>query len=104
MLQMSDDYSDKNTGLGILYPAHIQSLCERHDRALETSGASHAVIFSGSAKVAFMDDFQYPFKPNAHFVSWAPLTNLPLSYIVYTPGETPRLSNDRCNPQDHELH
>lgn len=91
MLQMSDDYSDKNPDLGILYPAHIQSLCERHDRALETSGASHAVIFSGNAKVAFMDDFQYPFKPNAHFVSWAPLTNLPLSYIVYTPGEMPRL-------------
>ena len=91
MLQMSDDYTDKNPDLGILYPAHIQSLCERHDHALETSGASHAVIFSGSAKVAFMDDFQYPFKPNAHFVSWAPLTNLPLSYIVYTPGETPRL-------------
>ena len=91
MLAMSDDYSDKNPGLGILYPAHIQSLCERHDDALETSGASHAVIFSGSAKFAFLDDFQYPFKPNAHFVSWAPLTNLPLSYIVYTPGETPRL-------------
>jgi len=88
---MSDDYSDKNPNLGILYPAHIQALCARHDHALETSGASHAVIFSGSAKIAFLDDFQYPFKPNAHFVSWAPLTNLPLSYIVYTPGETPRL-------------
>lgn len=88
---MSDDYSDKNPELAILYPAHIQVLRARHDHALENSGASHVVIFSGSAKYAFLDDFQYPFKPNAHFLSWAPLTNLPLSYIVYTPGETPRV-------------
>lgn len=88
---MSEKYSDKNPELAILYPAHIQALRARHDHALETSGAAHAVIFSGSAKFAFLDDFQYPFKPNAHFLSWAPLPNLPLSYIVYTPGETPRL-------------
>lgn len=88
---MSDDYSDKNPRLGALYPAHVRELRARHDRALESSGAAHAVIFSGSPKVAFLDDFQYPFKPNAHFLGWAPLTNLPLSYIVYTPGETPRL-------------
>ena len=32
-----------------------------------------------------------PFKPNPHFVSWAPLTRLPFSYIVYTPGAAPVL-------------
>ncbi len=88
---MRDDYSARNPSLGLLYPAHIRALCARHDRALETAGAAHAVIFSGSAKVAFLDDYQYPFKPNPHFLSWAPLTNLPLSYLVYTPGEKPRL-------------
>ncbi|MDH3338142.1 MAG: Xaa-Pro dipeptidase [Gammaproteobacteria bacterium] len=88
---MSDDYSDKNPSLGIHYPAHIQELSARHDRALASSGASHVVIFSGCPKVAFLDDFQYPFKPNAHFLGWAPLTNLPLSYIVYSPGEAPRI-------------
>lgn len=91
MPRMSDDYSDHNPELGRLYPAHIQQLCGRHDHALENSGASHAVIFSGSPKVAFLDDFQYPFKPNAHFLSWAPLPGLPFSYIVYTPGAAPRL-------------
>jgi len=88
---MSDDYTDKNSDLGRLYPAHVQQLCVRHDHALENSGAAHAVIFSGNPKIAFQDDFQYPFKPNAHFLSWAPLPSLPLSYIVYTPGESPRL-------------
>jgi len=88
---MSIDYSDKNPGLGALYPAHIQELCARHDHALDNSGAAHAVIFSGSPKMVFLDDQPYPFKANAHFVSWAPLPALPLSYIVYTPGEMPRL-------------
>ena len=88
---MTAEYSDRNPGLGALYPAHVRALCARHDHALDSAGALHAVIFSGSAKTAFLDDYQYPFKPNAHFLSWVPLTNLPLSYIVYTPGEKPRL-------------
>ena len=88
---MSDDYSDKNSELGRLYPAHIQEVCARYDYALENSGASHVVVFSGSPKTVFLDDYGYPFKANAHFVSWAPLTALPHSYIVYAAGEKPRL-------------
>ena len=88
---MTADYSDRNPDLARLYPAHVEALCARHDRALEACGAAHAVVFSGYPKTVFLDDQQYPFKPNAHFLSWAPLANLPLSYIVYTPGEPPRL-------------
>lgn len=88
---MSSDYSDKNPSLGALYGSHLQALTTRHDHALEKAGASHAIIYSGNPKVAFLDDNSYPFKANPHFVSWVPLTNLPCSYIVYTPGETPVL-------------
>ncbi len=88
---MSHDYSDRNTELASLYPAHVATLRARHDGALENAGAAHAVVFSGCPKTVFLDDQQYPFKANAHFVSWAPLPNLPLSYIVYSPGEAPRL-------------
>ncbi len=88
---MNSDYSDKNPSLGALYGSHLQALTARHDRALETAGASHAIIFSGNPKVAFLDDNSYPFRANPHFVSWVPLTNLPSSYIVYTPGERPVL-------------
>ena len=88
---MSRDYSDKNPSLGALYESHIQALTTRHDHALETAGASHAVIYSGNPKIAFLDDNSYPFKANPHFVSWVPLTNLPCSYIVYTPGKIPVL-------------
>jgi hypothetical protein len=88
---MSLDFSDKNRELGPLYGRHIEEMCRRHDHALERAGASHAVIFSGAPRYAFLDDNTYPFRANPHFVGWAPLTRLPLSYIVYTPGDTPVL-------------
>ena len=88
---MNDDYSDKNPALATLYSQHLETVCERHDYALDKAGADHAVIFSGNPKTVFLDDMSYAFKPNAHFVSWVPLVSLPLSYIVYTPGEMPRL-------------
>ncbi len=88
---MDSNYTDRNPALGPLFAEHIEIVASRHDHALEKAGASHAVIYSGNPKIAFLDDYQMPFKPNPHFVSWAPLTQLPLSYIVYTPGEVPRL-------------
>ena len=91
MRVMNLDFTDRNPELGALYRAHVETMMARHDDALEKSGAAHAVIFSGSLRYAFLDDRDYPFRPNPHFVSWVPLTGLPLSYIVYTPGETPIL-------------
>lgn len=90
-LAMADDYTDRNPALGAVYPEHLRTVMARHDVALEKSGAAHAVIFSGAPRYAFLDDYAYPFKPSPHFVSWLPATALPLSYIVYTPGEQPRL-------------
>lgn len=88
---MNSDYTDSNQSLGALYKDHVQAVMARHDHALEQAGASHAIIYSGNPKVAFLDDNNYPFKANPHFVSWAPLTTLPFSYIVYTPGAAPVL-------------
>ncbi|MDH3439922.1 MAG: Xaa-Pro dipeptidase [Gammaproteobacteria bacterium] len=88
---MNSDYTDKNPSLGALYAGHLETITARHDHALEQAGASHVIIYSGNPKVAFLDDNYYPFKANPHFVGWAPLTNLPFSYIVYTPGEKPVL-------------
>ena len=85
------DYSDQNATLGALYASHLETVMARHDDALDRSGAAHAVIFSGSPRIAFLDDNAYPFKANPHFVAWLPLTTLPHCYIVYTAGEQPRL-------------
>lgn len=88
---MNADYTDQNPALGTLYGKHLETIKARHDRALEQAGASHAVIYSGHPRLAFLDDYYHPFKANPHFVSWVPLTALPSSYLVYTPGETPVL-------------
>jgi len=96
---MSSDYTDKNPALGALYPGHIEILEQRHAQVLEATGASHAVIFSGRPKTMFLDDQDYPFKVNPHFASWAPLVNLPLSYIVCSPGEKPILIYNQ--PKDY---
>lgn len=85
-----DKYLD-DAALGKTYPAHIQALKARHDRALERAGAGHAVIFSGAPRLVFLDDYNYPFKPNPHFVSWLPLTATPHCYLVYSPDEMPIL-------------
>ena len=67
---MDSDYSDKNPVLGALYTEHIETVAARHDHALEQAGASHVVIYSGNPKIAFLDDYHLPFKPNPHFVAW----------------------------------
>jgi Xaa-Pro dipeptidase len=80
-----------DVALAAQYPAHIKALNSRHDRALEKAGAGHAIIFSGALRPVFLDDYYYPFKANPHFVSWLPLTTMPLCYLVHTPGEKPLL-------------
>lgn len=88
---MTDSNYVDPAALGSLYTAHLDALKLRHDHALERCGASHAVIFSGAARRVFLDDYDYPFKANPHFVSWVPLTDTPLCYLIYTPDKTPIL-------------
>jgi len=73
------------------YPAHVETIMNRHDEALAQAGAAHAVVFSGAPRGVFLDDYDYPFKANAHFVSWVPLTKTPNCFVIYTPGEKPIL-------------
>lgn len=88
---MSEDVGNRNQVLAALYAQHIGAVTRRHDRALDIGGASHIVIFSGSVRYAFLDDRPYPFRANPHFLAWLPLDRLPQSYVVYTPGDKPRL-------------
>ncbi len=91
MRLMQPDYTDRNPALAELYPAHLATVSARHDAALAKAGAAHAVIFSGAPVYAFLDDHAYPFRANPHFLAWAPLDGLALSYIAYTPGKAPVL-------------
>jgi len=77
--------------LDALYPEHIATVKRRHDAALAATGFDAVVIFSGAIHIAFLDDEMYPFKANPHFKSWVPVTNNPHCFVVYKPGDTPRL-------------
>ena len=74
-----------------LYPAHLATLKKRHDRALAESGYDHLIIFGGTTRMTFLDDNPYPFKPNPHFKAWVPVLDNPNCFVVYTPGQKPKL-------------
>ena len=82
-----------------LFPAHLDELARRADRALEGSGCDSLVLAAGSMLMQFQDDQPYPFKATAHFRSWAPLLDAPGSYVVHRPGRRPTLLF--CQPEDY---
>jgi Xaa-Pro dipeptidase len=88
---MNSDFTGSGPVPAKHYRDHVAAMCGRYDRALDNAGALHAVVYAGAPKPVFLDDTQYPFKANPHFLSWVPLTRLPYSYVVYTPGERPAL-------------
>lgn len=80
-----------NDRVAALYPGHLQTVKDRHDRALAETGYDHIIIFGGQIHIQFLDDTFYPFKVNPHFKAWVPIVDNPHCFIVYTPGQTPRL-------------
>jgi Xaa-Pro dipeptidase len=77
--------------LAPLYVQHIATLRERADQALARGGFDHLLIAASTPLRKFLDDQDYPFVANPHFRHWLPLTDAPGSWVVYTPGEKPRL-------------
>jgi Xaa-Pro dipeptidase len=74
-----------------LYPAHLATTMARTDRALAAGRFSALIAAAGTAPMQFMDDQPYPYKVSPQFKAWAPLTHAPGSYVVYRPGERPKL-------------
>jgi Xaa-Pro dipeptidase len=77
--------------LATIYTAHVTINKLRHDVALAEAKFDHAVVFSGALHYQFLDDMAYPFKVNPHFKMWAPVTDNPNCFVVYTPGLKPKL-------------
>lgn len=77
--------------LAALYPQHLATLCARADEALARCDRGHLLIPSGRRHYHAFDDRDYPFAANPHFKHWVPLTTLTDSWVVYTPGQRPRL-------------
>ncbi|MEM9058102.1 MAG: Xaa-Pro dipeptidase [Pseudomonadota bacterium] len=77
--------------LAATYPKHIETLCRRHDAALEASGFARVVLHSGASRLLYMDDNATPFRANPPFKAWVPLVSHPDCYVVYKPGRKPAL-------------
>ncbi len=80
-----------NDATATIYADHVRVLCRRSAEALRRAGRDHLVIASGVEKYQFLDDRPYPFQVNPHFKAWLPLNDHPHCWIVFTPGQTPRL-------------
>ncbi len=77
--------------LSALYPAHLVEIEKRSADALAACGRDTLAIAAGMPHGWFLDDQDYPFKANPHFLHWLPLTDAPGSWIICTPGKTPKL-------------
>ena len=85
--------------LNSLYSAHLATVAQRTDRALGACGFDAVVIHSGAPITLFLDDQDYPFKPNPHFKAWVPLDQHPHCAIIHRPGTRPKLLFHR--PEDY---
>ncbi|WP_028113180.1 Xaa-Pro dipeptidase [Ferrimonas kyonanensis] len=77
--------------LAPLYQAHIAELSRRSDTILAQQGLDGMVIHSGQPLRIFLDDMDYPFKPNPHFKHWLPVTDDPHCVLLIRPGQKPTL-------------
>jgi len=77
--------------LATTYAAHLETIVQRASRALEASGFSSLLVYSGCAPMVFVDDQPYPFRVNAPFKLWAPLTDVSDCFIYFAAGHRPRM-------------
>lgn len=74
-----------------LYADHLATMKRRADEALARGGFDHLVVPSGTQHWQVFDDRDYPYAVNPQFKAWLPLTRLPYSWLVYTPGQRPKV-------------
>lgn len=76
--------------MSALYFAHLSQLQSRTEKFLQDHQFDQLLIGSGSLHKHFLDDTRYPFRPNPHFVHWAPfLTQHPDCWLLVRPGLKP---------------
>jgi Xaa-Pro dipeptidase len=77
--------------LAPLFASHLDIITQRFERALEASGHTGVILYSGPATYIFADDQTYPFKVHGSFKVWAPVTDVPDCFIYFAPGHKPLL-------------
>jgi Xaa-Pro dipeptidase len=83
--------ADLRADLDQTYAAHLAAIADRFSRALAACRYEGVLIHSGAPPAVFEDDQNYPFRVNAPFKVWAPLTDVPDCFIWFEPGKRPQL-------------
>src|SRR4051812_1578889 len=74
-----------------LFARHLQIVAKRAASALVAAGYDALLLHSGVPPLLFLDDHHLPFRVQAPFKVWAPLTDAPDSFVLFTPGRKPVL-------------
>ncbi|MBC8944853.1 Xaa-Pro dipeptidase [Xenorhabdus indica] len=77
--------------LASLYQEHIKILQKRVREILARSQLDALLIHSGELLRVFFDDSHYPFKANAYFKAWVPVTNVPNCWLWIDGINKPKL-------------
>lgn len=73
------------------YGAHVKEMQRGWETAMLAEHCDAILVHAGTPIISFLDDYQYPFRPNPHFLAWLPLTRHPESVLLIRPGERPLL-------------
>jgi len=74
-----------------LFAAHLEVVKKRSAYALHSTGYESLLLHSGTPPLLFLDDHHLPYRVQAPFKVWAPLTDAPDSFVWFTPGRKPLL-------------
>ena len=77
--------------LNELYKTHLATLQHRARQVLAANHLDALLIHSGELLSVFLDDHHYPFKTNAHFKAWVPVTQTPNCWLWVDGVSKPRL-------------
>src|SRR5688572_17293667 len=74
-----------------LFAAHLEVVKKRSSTALAAAGYDALLIHAGTPPLLFQDDHHLPFKVQAPFKVWTPLSDAPDSFVFFVPGKKPLL-------------
>jgi Xaa-Pro dipeptidase len=74
-----------------LFAEHIERVKKRSGLALQSTGYESLLLHAGTPPLLFLDDHHLPFRAQAPFKVWAPLSDAPDSFVFFTPGHKPLL-------------
>jgi len=74
-----------------LFAAHLDVVKKRTAHALLGAGYEAVLLHSGTPPLIFLDDHHLPYRVQAPFKAWAPLTDAPDSFVYFAPGRKPLL-------------